>query len=358
MAKDKSSVVVEKDTSSVKSDKQKKLDLLLNSINKEHGKGTVSRLGDNVIEKITAYSTGSLVIDKALGVGGVPKGRIIEIYGPESSGKTTLTLQIIASVQKKGGIAAFIDVEHALDPVYAKALGCNIEELIVSQPDHAEQALQLVDEFASSECVDLIIVDSVAALVPKVELDGDMEDQQMGLQARLMSKACRKLTAVASRNGTTIIFINQLRQKIGNVSYGSNEVTTGGNALKFFASVRIDIRKVQAIKKGDEIIGNEIKVKIVKNKVAPPFRVAETEIYFGEGISMVGEVLSLGIKYDIVDKSGGWHSYGERKLGNGRENVLKLLREDKELFDELRSKVLEKMEVEGLSIGSPDTSDE
>lgn len=327
-------------------EKKSKLNLVLKNLNKKFGKGSISKLGDDSFEKVSAYSTGSILIDGALGIGGVPKGRVVEIYGPESSGKTTLTLQIIANVQKEGGTTAFIDVEHALDPEYAMNIGCDIDELVVSQPNNAEEALQIVEELTASASVDIIVIDSVSALVPKVEIDGDMDDMQVGLQARLMSKALRKLVGIASKTGTTIIFINQIRQKIGMVGYGSNETTSGGNALKFFASVRIDIRRIAAIKKGVDNIGNRVKVKIVKNKVAPPFKVIETEIYFGEGISIVGEILDLAVKYDIVDKSGSWFSYGETRLGQGKDTVLNLFKDNVSLFKEIKTKVIEIIEKE------------
>jgi recombination protein RecA len=275
----------------------------------------------------------------ALGIGGIPKGRIIEIYGPESSGKTTLTLQIIAQAQKAGGVCAFIDAEHALDIKYAKNLGVDVDNLLVSQPDFGEQALEIVETIARSGAIDVIVVDSVAALTPKVEIDGDMDDQQVGVQARLMSKALRKLTAVLHKMNTTVIFINQLRMKIGMMGYGSPETTTGGNALKFYSSVRIDIRKIASLKQGEEQIGNRVKAKVVKNKVAPPFRQAEFDIMFGEGISKGGELVDYGVKLDIIDKSGAWFSYGEKKLGQGRENVKALLTEDEALSNEIESKI-------------------
>lgn len=346
----------------VETEKMSKVNALLQSINKEFGKGTIGKLGDSSFEETKCYSTGSLLVDNALGIGGIPQGRMIEIFGPESSGKTTLTLQTIASVQKAGGIAAFIDAENALDRKYAKQLGCNVDDLIISQPDNAEQALELVDKLTTSGLINLIVIDSVAALTPKVEIDGDMDDMQVGVLARLMSKALRKLTAIANKTNTTIIFINQLRDIIGSMGYGPKETTTGGKALKFFASVRLDIRRVESIKKGDAIIGNKVKIKVVKNKVAPPFKTAETEIYFGEGISITSEVLTLALKFNIVDKVGGWHSYGERKLGNGRENIIKLFKDEPTLYEEIKSKVMEKIvgvdEVLLGDVTSEDATDE
>lgn len=322
-------------------EKIKALDIVMKNLEKKNGRGFIRKLGDKNIEKIPAYSTGSISIDAALGIGGIPKGRIIEVYGPESSGKTTLTLQIIAEVQKKGGIAAFIDAEHALDPQYAKRLGVDIDNLLISQPDFGEQALNGVQDLAASGAVDLIVIDSVSALIPKSELEGEIGDTQVGVQARMMSQALRKITSVASQQGTTIIFINQIRMKIGTMGYGSPETTSGGQALKFFSSVRIDIRKVKTIKKGDEPIGNEVKVKIIKNKVAAPFKEARSVIMYGEGFSRWAEVLEFALKHDIVDKSGGWHSYGERKLANGQQNVIQLFKDEPELFDEIEKKVME-----------------
>jgi recombination protein RecA len=311
----------------------------MKQIDKAFGKGTLMRLGDKNIEPIQAISTGSIGLDLALGIGGVPKGRIIEIYGPESSGKTTLALQITAECQKEGGVCAFIDAEHALDVVYAKNLGVDVENLLVSQPDYGEQALDIVETIARSGAVDLIVVDSVAALTPKVELEGEMNDQQVGIQARLMSKALRKLTAVLNKMNCTVIFINQIRMKIGMMGYGSPETTTGGNALKFYASVRIDVRRVASLKQGDNQIGNRVKAKVIKNKVAPPFRQAEFDIMFGEGISKEGELVDYGVKLDIVDKSGAWFSYEDTKLGQGRENVKAKFKEDPALAQEIENKI-------------------
>lgn len=319
--------------------KKKALDLTIKQIDKAFGKGAFMRLGDKEFEPIESISTGSLGLDIALGIGGVPKGRIIEVYGPESSGKTTLALQITAECQRQGGICAFVDAEHALDVKYAGNLGVDIDNLFVSQPDYGEQALDIVETIARSGAVDLIVVDSVAALTPKVEIDGDMGDQQVGLQARLMSKALRKLTGVVHKMNTTIIFINQIRMKIGMMGYGSPETTTGGNALKFYSSVRIDIRRIATLKQAEESIGNRVKAKVVKNKVAPPFKQAEFDIMFGEGISKEGELVDYGVKLDIIDKSGAWFSYGDKKLGQGRENVKALLIEDKEMAQEIEEKI-------------------
>ena len=313
-------------------------------IEKDFGKGSIMRLGAEPAEKIDVIPTGSIGLNHALGVGGYPRGRIIEIYGPESSGKTTLTIHAIAETQKAGGIAAFIDAEHAFDPTYAKKLGVNLEELWISQPDNGEQALAIVDQLISSSAVDLVVIDSVAALTPKAEIDGDMGDNKVGLQARLMSQALRKLTATISKTKTCCIFINQLREKIG-VMFGNPETTTGGNALKFYSSVRLDIRKIQTLKDGDEAIGNQVRVKVVKNKVAPPFRKAEFEISFGEGISKVGEIVDLGVEYDIIKKSGSWFSYNDSKIGQGRDVVKKLLRDNPELCEEIEAKIAEALEA-------------
>ena len=328
--------------------KQKSLDLALKHIDKAFGKGALMRLGDKEIEKIEAISTGSIGLDLALGIGGVPKGRVIEIYGPESSGKTTLTLQITAECQKQGGVCAFIDAEHALDIGYAKNLGVDVENLLVSQPDYGEQALDIVETIARSGAVDLIVIDSVAALTPKVELEGEMTDQQVGVQARLMSKALRKLTGVLHKMNTTVIFINQIRMKIGMMGYGSPETTTGGNALKFYASVRIDIRRIATLKQAESPIGNRTKAKVVKNKVAPPFKQAEFDIMFGEGISKYGELVDYGVKLDIIDKSGAWFSYEDKKLGQGREKVKEAFKEDPALAAEIEAKIKEAMGISNL----------
>lgn len=319
--------------------KKKSLDLALKQIDKAFGKGTILRLGDREIEPIDSISTSSIGLDIALGIGGIPKGRIIEIYGPESSGKTTLTLHIIAECQKAGGICAFVDAEHALDVKYAGNLGVDTENLYISQPDFGEQALDIVETLARSGAVDLIVVDSVAALTPKSEIEGDMGDQHVGLQARLMSQALRKLTGVVHKMGTTVVFINQIRMKIGAMGYGTPETTTGGNALKFYASVRLDVRKVATLKQSDEPIGNRVKVKVVKNKVAPPFKQAEFDIMFGEGISKEGEIIDYGVKLDIIDKSGAWFSYDNSKLGQGRENSKAFLKENKAVAEAIIEKI-------------------
>jgi len=300
------------------------------------------RLGDGVAEPIEAISTGSLALDVALGIGGLPRGRVIEIYGPESSGKTTLTLQVIAECQKKGGTAAFIDAEHALDPTYAEALGVDVKNLLVSQPDTGEQALEICDMLVRSSGVDIVVIDSVAALTPKAEIEGEMGDSHMGLQARLMSQALRKLTANIKRSNTLVIFINQIRMKIG-VMFGNPETTTGGNALKFYASVRLDIRRTGAIKKGDEVVGNETKVKVVKNKVAPPFREAHFEILYGEGISRLGEIIDLGVEHNFIDKSGAWYSYNGERIGQGKENVKVYLKDNVPMAGEIEAKLREKL---------------
>ena len=321
--------------------KQKALDLAMKQIDKAFGKGALVRLGDKVFEPIESISTGSIGLDMALGIGGVPEGRVIEIYGPESSGKTTLTLHMVAEAQKKGGVCAFIDAEHALDVAYAKNLGVDVDNLLVSQPDFGEQALDILETVARSGAVDLIVVDSVAALTPKAEIEGEMSDLQVGLQARLMSKALRKLTGILHKMNTTVIFINQIRMKIGMTGYGSPETTTGGNALKFYASVRIDVRRIATLKQGENQIGNRTKAKVVKNKVAPPFRVAEFDIMFGEGISKAGELVDYGVKLDIIDKSGAWFSYKDQKLGQGRENVKQKFKEDPALAAEIEQKIKE-----------------
>ena len=319
--------------------KRKALDMALGQIDKQFGKGSVMRLGDDpgghVIDVI---STGSLNLDIALGVGGLPRGRVIEIYGPESSGKTTMALQVVAEAQKAGGVAAFVDAEHALDPIYAEKLGVELDDLLVSQPDTGEQALEITDMLVRSGAVDVVVVDSVAALTPRAELEGDMGDTHVGLQARLMSQALRKLTGSISRSKTMVIFINQIRMKIG-VMFGSPETTTGGNALKFYSSVRLDIRRIGAIKKGDEVLGNETRVKVVKNKVAPPFRVAEFEILYGEGVSREGEIIDLGVKQGLIDKSGAWYSYNGERIGQGKDNVRNYLKEHVEMAEEIEALV-------------------
>ena len=321
--------------------KKKSLELAIKQIDKQFGKGTILRMGDREIEPIDAINTGSLGLDLALGIGGVPKGRIVEIYGPESSGKTTLTLHLIAQCQKAGGVCAFVDAEHALDPNYAKNLGVDIDNLYISQPDFGEQALDVVETLARSGAVDLIVVDSVAALTPKNEIDGDMGDQHVGLQARLMSQALRKLTSVVHKMGSTVIFINQIRMKIGGMGYGTPETTTGGNALKFYSSVRIDVRRIATLKQGEDPVGNRVRVKVVKNKVAPPFKQAEFDIMFGEGISREGELMDYGVKLDIIDKSGAWFSYGSTKLGQGRENAKAFLKENEAIAAEIENKIRE-----------------
>ena len=321
-------------------DKLKALQLTLDKLEKSYGKGTIMKLGDNVIEPTEVISTGSLGLDIALGVGGLPKGRVIEIYGPESSGKTTLAIHAIAEAQRKGGIAAFIDAEHAFDRFYAKKLGVDVENLLISQPDNGEQALEIADNLIRSGAIDILVVDSVAALVPKAEIEGEMGDSKMGLHARLMSQALRKLTGTIAKTGCCCIFINQLRDKIG-VMFGNPETTTGGNALKFYASVRLDVRRISQIKDTDEVSGNRVKVKIVKNKVAPPFRIAEFDIMFGEGISKAGEIIDLGVEHNIIKKAGSWFSYGETRLGQGRDAVKQLILDNPELMDELEAKIKE-----------------
>jgi recombination protein RecA len=320
-------------------DKQKALDSALAQIERQFGKGSIMKLGgDNPLPEIEATSTGSLGLDIALGIGGIPKGRIVEIYGPESSGKTTLTLHCVAEEQKKGGVCAFVDAEHALDPMYAKKLGVNLDELLISQPDTGEQALEITDTLVRSGAVNMVIVDSVAALTPKSELEGDMGDSSVGVHARLMSQAMRKLTGSISRSNCTVIFINQIRMKIG-VMFGSPETTTGGNALKFYSSVRLDIRRIGAIKDRDEVVGNQTRVKIVKNKVAPPFKQVEFDIMYGEGISKTGELLDLGVKAGVVDKSGAWFSYGSERIGQGRENAKNFLKENRGIAYEIEDKI-------------------
>jgi recombination protein RecA len=322
--------------------KQKALEAALSQIEKAHGKGTIMRLGDKPISDEEVISTGSLGLDIALGIGGLPRGRVVEIYGPESSGKTTLTLQVIAECQKNGGSAAFIDAEHALDPTYAEKLGVNVDELLVSQPDTGEQALEITDMLVRSSAVDVIVVDSVAALTPKAEIEGEMGDQHMGLQARLMSQALRKLTGNIKRSNTLVIFINQIRMKIG-VMFGSPETTTGGNALKFYASVRLDIRRIGAIKKGDEILGSETRVKVVKNKVAPPFRQTEFDILYGEGISREGEIIDLGSQHNIIEKAGAWYSFNGNRIGQGKDNVRAFLKENPSMSAEIEALIRSKL---------------
>ncbi|WP_368030324.1 recombinase RecA [Arcobacter sp. s6] len=337
---------------------RKSLDLAIKQIDKTFGKGTLIRLGDKVVVPTETISTGSLGLDLALGVGGLPKGRVIEIYGPESSGKTTLTLHAIAECQKAGGVCAFIDAEHALDVGYAKNLGVDTDNLLVSQPDFGEQALEILETVIRSGAVNLVVVDSVAALTPKVEIDGDMDDQQVGVQARLMSKALRKITGLLNKMNCTVIFINQIRMKIGMTGYGSPETTTGGNALKFYSSVRLDIRRIATLKQGENSIGNRVKVKVVKNKVAAPFKQAEFDIMFGEGISKTGELVDYGVKLDIVDKAGAWFSYGDSKIGQGRENSKVFLKDNPEIAKEIENKILESMGInDSIITGSSDDED-
>lgn len=319
--------------------KNQAIEAAMLQIEKQFGKGSIMRLGDNTAKaQVAAISTGSIELDIALGVGGVPRGRVVEIYGPESSGKTTLTLHIVAEAQKAGGTAAFIDAEHALDPVYAKKLGVNTDDLLVSQPDTGEQALEIVEALVRSNGIDIIVIDSVAALVPKAEIDGDMGDSHMGLQARLMSQALRKLTGIIAKSNTCVIFINQIRMKIG-VMFGSPETTTGGNALKFYSSIRLDIRRIETLKVGDDAVGNRVRVKVVKNKVAPPFKQAEFDVMYDSGISREGGILDLAVKYEIINKSGTWYSYGDERIGQGRENARKFLRENLVLMNDMEVKI-------------------
>lgn len=335
-------------------EKLKALKLTLDKLDKAYGKGTVMRLGDSKVVDAEVISSGSIALDAALGIGGYPKGRVIEIYGPESSGKTTLTLHAIAEAQRKGGIAAFIDAEHAFDKTYAQKLGVNVDEMLIAQPDDGEQALDIAEHLIRSGAVDICVIDSVAALVPRSELEGDMGDSRMGVQARLMSQALRKLTGSINKSGCTCIFINQLRDKIG-VMFGSPETTTGGNALKFYASIRLDIRRIAAIKDKEDVTGNRTRVKVVKNKMAAPFKKAEFDIMYGEGISKVGEIVDLGVELDILQKSGSWYSYGETKLGQGRESVKDLFRDNPELADEVEAKIRAKIFDEGVvAIASDD----
>lgn len=337
-------ITVKKDSMAKEEDnnkeKMKALQLTIDKLEKTYGKGTVMKLGDNAIEAVEFIPSGSIALNIALGIGGLPKGRVIEIFGPESSGKTTLALHAIAESQKAGGIAAFIDAEHAFDRFYAQKLGVDVENLLVSQPDNGEQALEIVENLIRSGAIDIIVIDSVAALTPKSEIEGEMGDSKMGLQARLMSQALRKLTSTISKTATCCIFINQLREKIG-IMFGNPETTTGGNALKFYSSIRLDIRKVNQLKEGEEIIGNRVKVKVVKNKLAPPFRKAEFDIIYGEGISRILEIIDLAVENNIIKKSGSWFSYGETKLGQGRDAVKKLLQDNLELADELEKKIME-----------------
>ena len=338
---------------------KKSLELAIKQIDKAFGKGTLIRLGDKEVIPTEAISTGSLGLDLALGVGGLPKGRVIEIYGPESSGKTTLTLHAIAEAQKAGGVCAFIDAEHALDVGYAKNLGVDTDNLLVSQPDFGEQALEILETVIRSGAVDLVVIDSVAALTPKVEIDGDMDDQQVGVQARLMSKALRKITGLLSKMNCTVIFINQIRMKIGMTGYGSPETTTGGNALKFYSSVRLDIRRIVTLKQGENSIGNRAKVKVVKNKVAAPFKQAEFDIMFGEGISKTGELVDYGVKLDIIDKAGAWFSYGDTKIGQGRENSKIFLRDNPAIAKEIEDKILNSMGInDAIITGTIESEDD
>ena len=338
--------------------KEKALEQAIGKISKEFGEGSIMKLGNNLNMEIEVIPTGSINIDMALGVGGVPKGRIIEVYGAESSGKTTIALHIAAQAQKNNGVVAYIDAEHALDPEYAKALGVDVDELLISQPDYGEQALEIADLLVRSGAVDLIVVDSVAALVPKAEIDGEMSDQQMGLQARLMSKALRKLTGSLNKSKTTMIFINQIRDKIGGFGFGPQTTTTGGKALKFYASVRMEVKRIGSVKQGDDVIGNETTVKITKNKVAPPFRQAEFDVMFGEGLSREGELIDYGVKLDIVDKSGAWFSYKDKKLGQGRENSKAFLKENPEIADEITKEIQNSMGIEGMISSSEDEEGE
>ncbi|EFI71530.1 MULTISPECIES: recombinase RecA [Segatella] len=334
--------MAKEEETSAKEGKLKALQAAMAKIEKDFGKGSIMKMGDEKIEDIEVISSGSIALDAALGVGGYPKGRIIEIYGPESSGKTTLAIHAIAEAQKNGGIAAFIDAEHAFDRFYAAKLGVDVDNLLISQPDNGEQALQIADQLISSSAIDILVVDSVAALTPKAEIEGDMGDNRVGLQARLMSQALRKLTSTISKTNTTCIFINQLREKIG-IMFGNPETTTGGNALKFYASVRLDIRRVSSIKDGDQVIGNQVRVKVIKNKVAPPFRKAEFEITFGEGISKIGEIVDMGVEYGVIQKSGSWFSYNGSKLAQGRDATKKLLKDNPELCEELETLIKQNM---------------
>jgi recombination protein RecA len=337
-------------------DKTKALEAALSQIERSFGKGSIMRLGDETIHPVDVISTGSLGLDFALGVGGIPRGRVCEIFGPEASGKTTLTLHVIAEAQRAGGTAAFIDAEHAFDPTYAGNLGVKVDQLLVSQPDNGEQALEIVETLTRSGAVDIVVIDSVAALTPRAEIEGDMGDSHMGLQARLMSQALRKLTAIASKSKTTILFINQIRMKIG-VMFGNPETTTGGNALKFYSSVRLDIRRIAAIKDGERMIGNRTRVRVVKNKVAPPFRDTEFDIVYGQGISKIGELLDLGVQYGIIEKSGAWFSCGSERLGQGRENARKFLEENTEIYDDVLKRVSVEMGLAGAKASTGDDSE-
>jgi recombination protein RecA len=341
---------MEQSTTSIKMDdnKTKALSAALSQIERQFGKGAVMRLGDGAVQNIEAIPTGSLALDSALGIGGLPRGRVVEIYGPESSGKTTLTLQVVAEAQKLGGTCAFVDAEHALDPSYAEKIGVNVDDLLVSQPDTGEQALEIADMLVRSAAVDVVVIDSVAALTPKAEIEGDMGDSHVGLQARLMSQALRKLTANIKRSNTLVIFINQIRMKIG-VMFGNPETTTGGNALKFYSSVRLDIRRIGAIKKGDEVLGNQTRVKVVKNKVAPPFKQCEFDILYNEGISHEGELVDLGVIHNIVDKSGAWYGYGKERIGQGKDNARQFLKDNPEMAAEIEEKLRVAMGITELA---------
>ena len=332
------------DINAIKAEKLKALKLTLDKIDKSYGKGAIMKLGDHVVENLPCISSGSLGLDMALGIGGYPRGRVIEIYGPESSGKTTLAIHAIAEAQKNGGLGAFIDAEHAFDRFYAENLGVDVDNLYISQPDNGEQALEIADQLIRSGAIDIIVIDSVAALTPKAEIEGDMGDSKMGLHARLMSQALRKLTSVIDKTSTTVIFINQLRDKLG-VMFGNPETTTGGNALKYYASVRLDVRRVGQIKDGDSVVGNRTRVKVVKNKVAPPFRSTEFDIMFGEGVSKIGEIIDMGVELEVIKKSGSWFSYGETKLAQGRDAVKALLKDNDELREEIEAKIREILEA-------------
>ncbi len=359
MAKEKNATKEKDPLSGINPEKKKQLDLAVDALEKQFGKGTIMKLGDDAAMQVQAVSTGSITLDFALGVGGLPKGRIIEIYGPESSGKTTIALHTIAETQKEGGVAAFVDAEHAFDPVYARKIGVDTKSLLFSQPESGEQALTIVDTLVRSNAVDIVVVDSVAALVPQAELEGEMGEASVGLQARLMSQALRKLTGVISKSSCLVIFINQLRDKIG-VMYGSPETTTGGKALKFYASVRLDIRRIGQIKEGTDIIGNRTKVKVVKNKVAPPFKEVEFDIIYGEGISKLGELIDLAVEFGIIKKSGAWFSYEGEKIGQGRENVKATLKENKDLYDKIYAQTREVMmqgEIDKFT-GAPEAEDD